>query len=31
VLQLTPMAVSKRMRQAYAKLKLTLEGGNPDE
>ena len=28
VLQLTPMAVSKRMRQAYAKLKLTLEGGD---
>ena len=28
VLHVTPMAVSKRMRQAYAKLKLTLEGGN---
>ena len=31
VLQLTPMAVSNRMRQAYAKLKLFLEGGNCDE
>ena len=31
VLQLTPMAVSKRMRQAYARLKLTLEGENGNE
>ena len=27
LLHLTPMAVSKRMRQAYEKLRITLEGG----
>ena len=31
VIHVTPMAVSKRMRQAYARLKLTLEGENGNE
>ena len=31
VLRITPAAVSKRLSQAYALLKLTLEGEDEDE
>ena len=31
VLGLTPMAVSKRMRQAYARLRDVLEGDDPND
>lgn len=31
ILGLTPMAISKRMRQAYERLRATLEGGANDE